>query len=54
MGYRKYTGVFKSRIGKIAANFYQYELIKREQFTFSKVVAQMGASKKVNQQTNEE
>ncbi len=38
----------------MAASFYQFETIKKEQFTFSKVVSQMGASKKVNQQPTEE
>ena len=30
-------------ICKIASNYYQYEALKKEQFTFSKVVSNMGA-----------
>ena len=39
--YEEITGICK-----IAANFYQYEPLKKEQFTFSKVVARMGTAQK--------
>lgn len=47
------NGIYDETIGicKIAANFYQYEPIKKEQFTFSKIVAQMGVSKKITEET---
>ncbi len=34
-------------ICKIASNFYQYETLKKEQFTFSNVVSNMNVSKKI-------
>lgn len=40
-------------ICKIASNFYQYEPLKKEQFTFSKVVANMNATKKVSEEPTE-
>ena len=47
--------IYTETIGicKIAANFFQYEPIKKEQFTFSKVVSQMGVSKKASQPAEE-
>lgn len=47
--------IYDETIGicKIAASFYQYEPIKKEQFTFSKVVAQMGVSKKAAKENTE-
>ena len=41
-------------ICKIAANYYQYEPLKKELFTFSKVVSNMNATKKVSKVTTEE
>ncbi|MGQ1788492.1 MULTISPECIES: hypothetical protein [unclassified Saccharicrinis] len=40
-------------ICKIAASFYQYEPLKKEQFTISKVVAKMGAAKKNSEEPTE-
>lgn len=43
-----FNGIYKEVIAicKIASNFYQYEPLKKEQFTFSKVVANMSPTKK--------
>lgn len=40
-------------ICKIASNFYQYDSLKKEQFTFSKVVANMNATRKIGKQGEE-
>jgi hypothetical protein len=44
-----FNTIYNEIIGicKIASNFYQYEPIKKEQFTFSKVVSNMNAARKV-------
>ncbi len=43
-----FNAIYDEVIGicKIASNFYQYEPLKKEQFTFSKVVANMSPTKK--------
>lgn len=38
---------------KIASNFYQYDTLKKEQFTFSKVVANMNATRKIGEKGEE-
>jgi len=40
-------------ICKIASNFYQYDSLKKEQFTFSKVVSNMNATRKIGGQGEE-
>ncbi len=47
-----FNAIYDEIIGicKIASNFYQYEPIKKEQFTFSKVVSNMNAAIKVTPQ----
>ncbi|MBL4561925.1 MAG: hypothetical protein JKX79_13170, partial [Labilibaculum sp.] len=40
-------------ICKIASAFYQYEPLKKEQFTFSKAVANMSAAHKISETPNE-
>ena len=44
-----FNAIYDEIIGicKIASNYYQYEPIKKEQFTFSKVVSNMHVAKKV-------
>jgi hypothetical protein len=43
-----FNAIYDEIIGicKIASNYYQYEPIKKEQFTFSKVISNMNASRK--------
>ncbi len=50
-----FNGIYDELVGicKIASNFYQYEPLKKEQFTFSKVVANMNAAKKVGIEVEE-
>lgn len=40
-------------ICKIASNYYQYDTLKKEQFTFSKVVANINATRKIGEQGEE-
>ena len=48
-GVKIFNDIYDEVIGicKIAANFYQYDPIKKEQFTFSKTVGNMNAAKKM-------
>lgn len=45
-----FNDVYDEVVGicKIASNFYQYDPLKKEQFTFSKVVANMNATKSIS------
>jgi hypothetical protein len=40
-------------ICKIAASYYQYDTLKKEQFTFSKVIANMNATRKIGEKGEE-
>lgn len=44
-----FNGIYDEIIGicKKASNYYQYEPLKKEQFTFSKVIDNLGAAKKI-------
>lgn len=46
-----FNDIYTEIIGicKIASGYYQYESLKKEQFTFSKVVGNMSATKKIVQ-----
>jgi hypothetical protein len=50
-----FNGIYDEIIGicKIAANYYQYDELKKDQFTFSKVVANMNATRKIGTQGEE-
>lgn len=50
-----FNEIYNEIIGicKIASNFYQYDTLKKEQFTFSKVVANMNATRKIGEQGEE-
>ena len=44
-----FNSIYEEIVGicKIASSFYQYEPLKKEQFTFSKVIANMNAARKI-------
>ena len=46
-----FNGIYNEMIGicKIASNFYQFDPLKKEQFTFTKVIKNMNAAKKVTE-----
>ena len=48
-----FNAIYDEIIGicKKASNYYQYEPLKKEQFTFSKVVDNLGAARKVADKT---
>ncbi len=50
-----FNEIYNEIIGicKIASNFYQYDTLKKEQFTFSKVVSNMNATRKIGEQGEE-
>ena len=50
-----FNEIYNEIIGicKIASNFYQYDELKKDQFTFSKVVANMNATRKIGEQGEE-
>lgn len=50
-----FNDIYDEIIGicKIASNFYQFESLKRELFTFSKIISNMGAAQKTSQQPEE-
>lgn len=50
-----FNGIYDEIIGicKIASNYYQYDELKKDQFTFSKVVANMNATRKIGEQGEE-
>ena len=52
---KAFNEIYDELVGicKIASNFYQYEPLKKEQFTFSKVVSNMNATKKVSEEPTE-
>jgi len=47
-----FNGIYDEIIGicKITSNYYQYDELKKEMFTFSKVIANMGTAKKITEQ----
>ena len=47
-----FNDIYNEVIGicKIAASFYQYDAIKKEQFTFTKVVSNMNAAKRISEE----
>jgi hypothetical protein len=51
-----FNEIYDELIGicKIASSFYQYEPLKKEQFTFSKVVSNMNATRKTSEESTEE
>lgn len=51
-----FNSIYEEVVGicKIASSFYQYEALKKEQFTFSKVVSNMNAASKTSEQPTEE
>lgn len=51
-----FNGIYEEIVGicKIASSFYQYEPLKKEQFTFSKVVSNMNAARKTPEKPAEE
>lgn len=50
-----FNSIYEEIVGicKIASSFYQYEPLKKEQFTFSKVIANMNAARKISETPNE-
>ena len=46
---KAFNDIYEEMIGicKIASNFYRYDALKKEQFTFSKVIANMNAPRKI-------
>lgn len=50
-----FNSIYEEIVGicKIASSFYQYEPLKKEQFTFSKVIANMNAARKITETPNE-
>ena len=50
-----FNNIYEEIVGicKIASSFYQYEPLKKEQFTFSKVIANMNTAKKISKTPNE-
>jgi hypothetical protein len=50
-----FNGIYDEIIGicKITSNYYQYDELKKDQFTFSKVVANMNATRKIGEQGEE-
>jgi len=50
-----FNAIYDEIIGicKIASNFYQYEHLKKEQFTYSKVISNMNAAKKISEEPQE-
>ena len=50
-----FNNIYEEIVGicKIASSFYQYEPLKKEQFTFSKVIANMNAARKIAETPNE-
>ena len=50
-----FNEIYNEIIGicKIASNFYQYDTLKKEQFTFSKVVSNMNATRKIGEKGEE-
>jgi hypothetical protein len=51
-----FNEIYEELIGicKIASSFYQYEPLKKEQFTFSKVVSNMNAAGKTSEEPSED
>ncbi len=52
---KAFNNIYEEIIGicKIASNFYRYDALKKEQFTFNKVIANMNAKKKVKKKDEE-
>ena len=50
-----FNSIYEEIVGicKIASAFYQYEPLKKEQFTFSKVIANMNAARQIAETRNE-
>lgn len=51
----EFNAIYDEVIGicKIASTFYQFDTLKKDQFTFTKVVSNMNAAKKVTETVNE-
>ena len=51
----EFNAIYDEVIGicKIASTFYQFDTLKKDQFTFTKVVSNMNAAKKVTEPVNE-
>lgn len=48
-----FNSIYDEIIGicKIASNYYQYEPLKKEQFTFSKAISNLGAARKIKEES---